>query len=134
MSFTFRGYEIPGRPWHWILLALVVFGWALGQDSKNHTTSTSVPKTTEQLRKERIAAHFSDWDGSHRASVALIKKSMNNPNSFKHVETVYWDRGDYLVVKTTFRGTNAFGGVVTNWVKTKCDLNGDVLEVIEQGQ
>jgi hypothetical protein len=58
---------------------------------------------------------------------------MNDPDSYKHVETVYSDMGDYLVVRTTFRGKNAFGGVVTNWIKAKVDLNGNVISVIEQG-
>ena len=58
---------------------------------------------------------------------------MNDPKSFEHVETTYGDRGDYLVVKTTFRGKNAFGGVVLNWITAKCDLDGDVIEVTGQG-
>lgn len=62
----------------------------------------------------------------------LIKKSMNDPSSYEHVETVYWDEGDYLIVKTTFRGKNAFGGIVKNWVKAKVDLNGNVINVISQ--
>ena len=64
----------------------------------------------------------------------VIKGSMNDPGSYEHVETVSWDMGDHLVVRTTFRGKNAFGGVVSNWVKAKTDLDGNVLEVIEQGQ
>ena len=58
---------------------------------------------------------------------------MNDPDSYDHFETVYWDKGDHLIVRTTFRGKNAFGGVVKNWVKAKVDLNGNVIEVIEQG-
>lgn len=93
----------------------------------------SAPRTKEESRKERIEKHFSAWDGSHRGLTALIKKTMNDPSSYEHVETVYWDKGDHLVVKTTFRGKNAFGGVVTNWVMAKVDLNGNVIEVVSQG-
>ena len=86
-------------------------------------------------RKERIEKRFSSlWDGSHRELTKVIKGSMNDPGSYEHVETVSWDMGDHLVVRTTFRGKNAFGGVVSNWVKAKTDLDGNVLEVIEQGQ
>lgn len=87
----------------------------------------------EAIRKERIRKHFSDWDGSHRALTEIVKKSMNDPSSYDHVETVYWDKGDHLVVKTTFRGKNAFGGVVTNWVMAKVGLNGNVIEILSQG-
>ena len=74
------------------------------------------------------------WDGSHIELTKIIKNSMNEPDSYEHVETVYWDMGDHLVIKTTFRGKNAFGGVVKNWVKAKADINtGQVIEVIEQG-
>jgi hypothetical protein len=58
---------------------------------------------------------------------------MNDPKSYEHVETRYADKGDHLIVKTTFRGKNAFGGVVPNWVIAKTDLDGNVLEVIAQG-
>lgn len=82
-------------------------------------------------RKKKIESLFSAWDGSHRGLERLIKKTMNDPDSYDHVETVYWDRGSYLIVKTTFRGKNAFGGVVVNWVKAKVDLNGNVISIVE---
>ncbi|MBD3339395.1 MAG: hypothetical protein GF353_09820 [Candidatus Lokiarchaeota archaeon] len=97
-------------------------------DSQNNSI-----KTAEEIRKEEIGKHFSAWDGSHRGLTAYIKKSMHDPSSYEHVETVYWDRGDHLIVKTTFRGKNAFGGVVKNWIQAKVDLNGNVIDVISQG-
>jgi len=85
-------------------------------------------------RKELIEKQLSSWDGSHIQLSKLIKKAMNDPNSYEHDETVYWDMGTHLVIRTTYRGKNAFGGVVKNWVKAKTDIEtGTVLEVIEQG-
>jgi len=84
-------------------------------------------------RTERIEKQFNSWDGSHIGLTKLIKASMNDPSSYKHVETGYIDQGDYLLVKTTFRGKNKFGGVVKNWVSATVDLNGKVLEIIDQG-
>ena len=84
-------------------------------------------------RKKQIESQFSAWDGSHRNLERAIKQSMNDPDSYEHVETVYWDMQSYLVVKTTFRGKNAFGGLVINWVKAKVDLAGNIISVIEQG-
>ena len=101
--------------------------------SDSQKTKTTAPRTQEEIRKEQIEKNFSAWDGSHRGLTELIKKSMNDPASYDHVETVYWDKGEHLVVKTTFRGKNAFGGVVKNWVMAKVDLNGNVIEVISQG-
>ncbi len=59
---------------------------------------------------------------------------MNDPGSFEHDQTNYWDMESHLVVLTSYRGKNAFGGVVRNWVKAKVDIQtGQVLEIIEQG-
>ena len=84
-------------------------------------------------RQRRIESKFSSWNGSHPGLTARIKESMNDPKSYEHVETTYADKGDHLIVKTTFRGKNSFGGVVKNWVLAKTDLDGNVIEVIAQG-
>jgi len=57
---------------------------------------------------------------------------MNDPDSYDHVETVYWDKGDHLIVRTTFRGKNAFGGIVRNSTRAKVDLDGNVIAILEQ--
>lgn len=106
---------------------------AVGSSDSGSSSSSSAPKTPEEQRKARIEEQFSAWDGSHRGLTKVIKASMNDPKSYDHVETVYWDQGDHLIVRTTFRGKNAFGGVVANWVKAKVDLDGNVLAIIEQG-
>lgn len=85
----------------------------------------------KEARKQKIESQFSSWDGAHYNLTKIIKASMNNPKSFEHVETVYWDMKDYLVVKESFRGTNAFGGIVTNTVMAKVSLDGEVFEIIE---
>jgi hypothetical protein len=84
-------------------------------------------------RKDRIEGQFSLWDGAHSNLKSFIKDSMNDPGSFKHVETVYWDKGNYLIVQTTFRGKNAFGAYVMNSVRARVDLDGNILEIIEWG-
>lgn len=89
-------------------------------------------KLAAEKRKKRIESQFSAWDGSHRNLERVIQKSMNDPDSYDHVETAYWDQGDHLIVRTTFRGKNAFGGVVKNSVKAKVSLNGQVLQILDQ--
>lgn len=116
--------------------AILVLGF-LGINNQNNSqdkaVSTEEPKTARQIRKEKVEEGFSAWDGSHRELEKFIKKSMNDPDSYEHVETVFIDKGDSLIVTTTFRGKNAFGGVVKNWVTAKADLDGKILEVISQG-
>lgn len=89
-------------------------------------------KIAAEARKKRIELQFSAWDGSHNNLERVIKKAMNDPDSYEHDETVYWDMGDHLVVKTTYRGKNAFGGVVRNFVKAKVSLDGDILQILDQ--
>jgi len=87
-------------------------------------------KTEE--RNKKIAAQFHPWDGSHIQLEKLIKKAMNDPDSYEHVESGYIDNGDSVIVQTTYRGKNAFGGVVKNFVRARVNLDGDIIEIIDE--
>jgi hypothetical protein len=99
-------------------------------DDDSKTNADGTPKTERQIQLEK---QFSAWDGSHIELTKIIKKAMNDPDSYEHVETVYWDMTDHVVVRTTYSGKNAFGGRVKNWVKAKADNNGKIIEIIEEG-
>lgn len=119
-----------------VIIGLIVISAIISQfadNNKSKNSAPTTPKTQAELRKEQVEKQFSAWDGSHRGLTRFIKNSMNDPDSYEHVKTVYLDKGDYLIVKTTFRGKNAFGGVVVNWIQAKVDLNGNVIEVLAQG-
>jgi len=90
-----------------------------------------VKKDAATLRKEKIEKGFSAWNGSHTKLVEAVKSSMNDPNSFEHVETKYWDRDSLLVVKMEYTGKNGFGGRVRGRVMAHCSLDGEVLKIIE---
>lgn len=62
------------------------------------------------IRDDTASAEFSEWDGSHPASVKTIKSIMHDPSTMEIVDTRFNDE----IVLTTVRGTNAFGGTVTN--------------------
>ncbi len=96
------------------------------------TKPASNVSATQEGREKKIERQFSIWDGSHRGLTKVIKNSMNDPESYKHVETRHWIMDDHIIVSTTFRGTNAFGGTVANTVKAKVSLDGEVLEILEQ--
>lgn len=100
-------------------------------DQIRHWTAVVDAAAAEEKRRKTIEEQFSAWDGSHRGVERMIKDNMNDPDSYEHVKTVYWDMKDHLVVLTTFRGKNQFGGVVLNAVKAKVDLSGNVLKVLE---
>lgn len=105
---------------------------ALNSEAKTKLDKQIAEEQEAVERQKKIESQFSSWDGSHQNLEQLIKESMNDPDSYQHVETVYNDHGDYLIVTTTFRGKNAFGGVVKNTVKAKVTLGGNVLQILSQ--
>ena len=54
------------------------------------------------------------WDGSHRDLVAQLKRNLNDPDSFEHVETRVTPvnpNGEHTLIME-FRARNAFGALV----------------------
>ena len=95
------------------------------------------PKSlAEYTNLDAFQGNFSGWDGSYRPLEKLIKKSMNDDSSYKHVETMshlVLGKDPHAVVKTRFKGTNAYGGVVTQTVTARIDIKtGDVEKIIEE--
>lgn len=82
-------------------------------------------------REKRIEEQFSGWDGSHRNFERMIKNAMNDPDSYEHVETRYRDMGKTIRVYCTFRGKNAFGGIVKNTKVADFDLDGNFVREIQ---
>ena len=98
------------------------------EDSDSGTAST---QPAELSRKETVEEAFSAWDGSHLELTKVIKDDMHDAGSYEHVETLYWDKGDYILVQTKFRGTNAFGAKVLDSVTAKCTVDGQVIELVQ---
>ncbi|WP_233595278.1 MULTISPECIES: hypothetical protein [Corallococcus] len=57
----------------------------------------------------------SPWDGSVPEVERYLKKVMNDPDSYEHVSSsAPVARDAFWIVKSSFRGKNAFGGKVLN--------------------
>lgn len=117
------------------ILGFLSFLGGLGNKEKTSVQKEpSVPQESIDPRRKTIEKCFSGWDGSHMKLELIVKKSMNDPKSYEHDETKFFDMKDHLVVITSFRGRNGFGGMVRNFVKAKTDINTcEVVEIIEQG-
>jgi hypothetical protein len=100
-------------------------------EKKQEAIKKPAPEPKAPTRQETIEKQFSVWNGSHKALEKLIKAGMNDPDSYKHVETHRWDMGEYILVKTTFRGKNAFGGIVTETVGAKVGIEGEIIEILK---
>ena len=110
----------------------------VGTISPNGEIAMSQQNPTYNTRKKRwMESQFSAWDGSHKALEGLIKKSMNDEDSYKHHETTYIEVKDKeiqakmqevvkasgqnykvdiddIVITCVFSGKNAYGGRVKN--------------------
>lgn len=117
---------------HILSVLTVCFFIFIAFGSDDEESKTNADGTTKTERQIEVEKQFSAWDGSHSGLTALIKKSMNDPDSYEHIETRFNDEGDYILVITKFRGANAFGGKVINTVSAKVDFSGNVIEVISQ--
>lgn len=93
----------------------------------------NVSKETDpkEKRAEQLSEQFDPMWGNHIGLTNYIKNSMNDPDSFEHVETKYWDMDSVLVVAETYSGKNALGGRVKGFVKARVNMQGNVIEIID---
>lgn len=84
-------------------------------------------ESKQNERNKKIGLQFSAWNGENVYVKKYIKQNMNDPDSYEHVNTSYSDKGSYILVRTEFRGKNAFGAKVKNVAYSKVDLDGNVL-------
>lgn len=113
------------------LLVLIVFGiivWNIV--TPDEPSAPPPPKTAEQIRQDEISRGFSAWDGSHVQLERYIKKNLKDPDSYEHIETRYGDQGDYLLVSTSYRARNSFGGMVVGKVIAKAAIDGQLIEIV----
>lgn len=106
-------------PWAWVIMIAVMFLAFRACDSC--CNSEPKPKDLSTMtREEKIKEQFSAWDGSHIELEKYVKQSMNDPDSYEHIESAWIDNGSTITVTLKFRGANAFGGKVVNTVV--CDF------------
>jgi hypothetical protein len=125
------------------VIGLIAFGIFRARDDAEATPAETAatadvtvapPAAPPQPTPEEVAAKekellygqhcLSLWDGSHPEFVNQVKRRLNDPDSFDHVETVTWpvrDDGRNSIMMT-FRAKNGFGGVITS--KAMGSING----------
>ncbi|MBX4954755.1 SHOCT domain-containing protein [Rhizobium lentis] len=81
--------------------------------AKQQAAIEAAAENAEQAEKRRKGFHcLSVWDGSNRALVDAVTKSLRDPSSFEHDETRISPvnpQGQHFVTMT-FRAKNGFGG------------------------
>lgn len=92
----------------------------------------------KRINLDKFFGNFMIW-GAYIPLEQAIKDSMNNPDSYEHVQTKYAikirdenNKGkSYAVIITKFRGTNVYNAIVTQEVKAIVDLETNELAVVE---
>ncbi|HCR2155657.1 hypothetical protein HV257_22840 [Citrobacter freundii] len=108
----------------------MVLDWCQG-DYKNDPASLDNRVTFDTFEDQ-----FNHWSGAYKPLEAAIKKSMNDDNSYEHVETTYrvmMKGTPHAIVSTTFKGTNSYGAVVKQTVAADVDIKtGQIIKILEQ--
>ena len=93
----------------------------------------TAPSNEDLTRREIIEKQLNYYNGAHIELENLVRRAMNDPKSYEHIETLYWDMGTHLVVLMSCRSRNGYGGLVVTHIRAKTDIyTGKVLEIIEQ--
>lgn len=102
-----------------------VLGWCFGDYEKDQSSLSN------KINLDAFKDNFSGWDGSYRPLEKRIKESMNNEPSYKHISTTYHlqlNKDPHAIVKTTFSGTNAFGGIVKQTIAARVNVRTGEIE------
>ena len=81
------------------------------------TARTVEPESAEQTHeaiRQSNQQYFSGWNGSNPQFVEAVKNAMSDPDSFEHVETTYYEKGNDLRIKMIYRGKNAYNATITS--------------------
>lgn len=87
--------------------------------------AAAVMKEFKQLKSQFIGEQ-------HWNTMEFVQSRMHNPKSFKHVRTTFTtnEAEKYRIIKMTYRGTNLYNAIVTNTIRVKVDMDGNVIEVL----
>jgi len=78
-------------------------------------------------QRQALIDYQFDWGdgGAHKNLRAHVVQSLKDPASFEHVESIYSDEKDHLIVAMTYRARNSYGAAVVETTRARCTLAGD---------
>ena len=139
LSFLWLPYTKPlkttdaGIFWkniEWIYQVDAISYWEETNVSMIDIRNTNPNKEAEE-KEAKINRQFNPRDWSHRDLVKLTKLVMNDPDSFEHVDTRYFDDKDWIIVIMQYRWKNWFWAKILTSVKAKFSYDGDIIKVYE---
>ena len=104
---------------------------------QDHERSLQKKAARDAELQEKINAQFSPWDGSHRGLVEQVKRILNDPSSFEHLETKTLRGGSWpetFLVRMDYTAKNAFGGRLRKFVLVEVSSeSGLIIKVLNEG-
>ena len=79
-------------------------------------------------RRDIIMRQFG-FNQQHRNLEREIKRMMNDPDSYEHIETNWEDKGSYILLETSIRGTNPYSAKIVKTYRAKATIDGQILEI-----
>lgn len=121
------------RGWKVSVTVIIAVSFIAYTQTHEPPDTVVTPKIERKLSdRELVEAQFGGWDHSHIKLEQIIIASMNDADSYEHVETKYiLDTKNSIFVTTKFRGKNAFGAKVLNQMSARFSLDGSLLEIIK---
>lgn len=102
-------------------------------ERKAERTARAEAAEAERLRgkaakaeNEPFARFFSAYDGSCLPLVRAVKANLNDPESFRHIETGYYQTYTTAHVTMKYRAKNGFGGYTVSVAKAEVSKDGTV--------
>ncbi|WP_300434036.1 hypothetical protein [Christiangramia sp.] len=108
-----------------VLIAIIIGIWFFSGESET-------PQLTDaEKRVQHIENCLSAWDGSHPELEERIKSSLNDEESYEHIETRYLDNDSSITLITKFSAKNSFGGTLKKDVIAEINNNCELIEIIQ---
>lgn len=116
--------------WMKLVGFIIVIGILWNAVPNDTNSNSSKSKSESKTNEERVNDLQSGYDGSIRSVVKFVKNSMNDPESFEHVETRtgFYEKESFIV-SMKYRGKNQFGGVITKYIDVKLDYSGNIISI-----
>jgi hypothetical protein len=116
--------------WMRLVGIIIVIGLLWNAVPNDTDSNSSKSKSVQKTNEERVSELQSGYDGSIPSVVKFVKNSMNDPESFEHVETRtgFYEKESFIV-SMKYRGKNPFGGVITKYIDVKSDYSGNVISI-----
>lgn len=105
----------------------------LSDQDRSQKSQQQRSKKATIFSPEMIAKQFTEETGEHIKLVAVLKKSMNKPDSFEHIATHYTNnQNGTLTVTMDYYVENQFASAEARNIKVITDINsGKILQQIK---